>query len=47
MKLVIYDEYDIHDIFYELKAVGLPDGMTFTSASLFFDLDFNIEINYI
>ena len=41
----INDEFDTNYINYELKAVGLPDGMTFTSASLFFDLDFNIEIN--
>ena len=41
----INDEFDTHYINYELKAVGLPDGNTFTTASLFFDLDGKIEIN--
>jgi len=40
----IYDDYDKHDINYELKAVGLPDQMAFTSSSFGFTIDTNIEI---
>ena len=40
----IYDEYDTHDINYELKAVGLPENMAFTSSSFGFTIDTNIEI---
>lgn len=36
----IYDEFDIHDVFCELKAVGLPVNM----ANLTFDGYTNIEI---
>ena len=32
----IYDEYDIHDVNYELKAVGLPDNALFSSCSFGF-----------
>ena len=36
----IYDEYDIYDINYELKAIGLPNYMSFTSGSfIFIDID--------
>ena len=41
----IKDEFDTHEIYYELKAVGLPDNMFFNSCYLSFDLDTNIEIN--
>jgi len=40
----IYDEYDIHDVNYELKAVGLPENIFFSSSSFGFILDTNIEI---
>ena len=40
----INDEYDLHEINYELKAVGIPEGMNFTSSSLGFVLDTNNEI---
>ena len=39
----IYDEYDIHDIFYELKAVGLSDDMAFSSTSFCFACQNQIE----
>ena len=35
----IYNDYDIHDITYELKAVGLPKFMSFYKNTLFFDPD--------
>ena len=38
------DEYDIYDINYELKAVGLPDDMMFNSSSFGFAMDTHIEI---
>ena len=40
----IYDEYDLYEINYELKAVGLPDDMFFNTASFGFVLGTNIEI---
>ena len=40
----IYDEYDIYDVNYELKAVGLPDNTFFSSCSFGFILDTEIEI---
>ena len=40
----VYEEYDIHDINYELKAVGLPSNMFFTSCSLGFVFDTDVEI---
>ena len=45
---IINDDYDLHDVKYELKAVGLPDDMEFTSSSFNFATDFkikNFEIN--
>ena len=41
---IINNDYDIHDINYELKAVGLPDNMKFNSGSHGFIIDMNIEI---
>ena len=32
-KCYIYEDYDIHDINYEIKAVGLPKNLYYTSAS--------------
>ena len=40
----INDDYDIHDINYELKAFGLPDDFFFTSSFFDFSPDSNIEI---
>ena len=40
----IYDEYDIHDIYYTLKAVGLPDNESFLESNLLLDNDDEIEI---
>ena len=40
----VYDDYDIHDVNYELKAVGLPENVCFTCASFGFYLDFDIQI---
>ena len=40
----INDEYDIHDITYELKAVGVPEYMMFNSCSHGFIMDTNINI---
>ena len=40
----IYDEYDIHDIYYTLKAVGLPDNESFLESNLLLDNDDELEI---
>ena len=40
----INDDYDIHEINYELKAVGLPEDMCFTSGSFEFPINTHIEI---
>ena len=40
----VYDEYDIHDVHYELKAVGLPNNSFFNSCSLGFVIGADIEI---
>ena len=40
----IYDYYDIYDVNYELKAVGLPENTYFTCCSFGFVLDTNFEI---
>ena len=40
----IYDDYDIYDITYELKAVGISEDMNFTSSFFVFVMDTNIEI---
>ena len=40
----IYDEYDLYEINYELKAVSLPDDKFFNTASFGFVLGTNIEI---
>ena len=40
----IYDDYDIHDVNYELKAVGLTENSYFTYCSFGFVLDTNFEI---
>ena len=40
----IYDEYDTHDIYYTLKAVGLPDNECFLESNLLLDNDDEIEI---
>ena len=40
----VYDEYDIHDVHYELKAVGLPSNSFFSSCSIGFVIGSDIEI---
>ena len=40
----INNDCDIHDITYELKAVGLPDNMKFNSGSHGFIIDTNVDI---
>ena len=40
----IYDEYDIHDVNYELKAVGLPENAFFSYSSMGFALETDIQI---
>ena len=40
----IYDDYDIHDVYFTLKAVGLLNTMSFTIASFLFDFTYDIEI---
>ena len=40
----VYDEYDIHDVHYEIKAVGLPSNSFFSSCSLGFIIGADIEI---
>ena len=42
---IINDDYDLHDVKYELKAVGLADDMAFTSSSFNFLTDFNFKKN--
>ena len=39
----VYDNYDIYDVYYTLKAVGLPNNSTFKNAS--FNLTSNCEVN--
>ena len=40
----VYENYDIHDVNYELKAVGLPPRTFFTSCSMGFVFDTDVEI---
>ena len=40
----VYEEYDLHDVHYELKAVGLPPNTFFTSCSIGFIFDTDVEI---
>ena len=40
----IYDDYDIHEVNYELKAVGLPKGSSFNRTSFGFIIGKKIEI---
>ena len=40
----IYDNYDIHDVNFELKAVGLPENSYFSSCSHGFTLDTDVTI---
>ena len=43
-KCFVYDDYDLHDVNYELKAVGIPSNTFYSSASFAFYLDTSIEI---
>ena len=40
----VHEDYDIHDVNYELKAVGLPSNSFFTSCSMGFVIGADIEI---
>ena len=40
----IYDEFDLHDINYELKVVGLSDNMYYSMSSLAFPFERKIQI---
>ena len=40
----INNDYDVHDLNYDLKAIGLPDDFFFTSSFFDFPPDSNIEI---
>ena len=40
----IYEDYDLHDIHFELKAVGLEKNVYYNSASIGFTLNRNIKI---
>ena len=40
----MYDDYDIHDIYYTLKAIGLPDKESFLESNLLLNNDGEIEI---
>ena len=40
----IFDNYDIHDVNYELKAFGLPESTFFTTSSFGFVLDTDIKL---
>jgi len=44
-KCYIYDEYDLYDVNYELKAVGLPPNVYFSSSSFPFYVGSFVEIN--
>ena len=41
---IIYNDFDIHDITYELKAIELPKFMNFKSSRFFFEPDINVEM---
>jgi len=43
-KCFVYDDYDLHEVSYELKAVGIPSNTYYSSASFAFYLDTSIEI---
>ena len=40
----INDNYDIYDINYEIKAMGLEENMTFTNTSFYLNFNYNYEI---
>jgi len=40
----VYDDFDIYDIYYILKAVGLPDNTSFTESNYPFYAGFKLEI---
>ena len=43
-KCYIYDDYDIYDVIYELKAVGLPPNVYYSSSSFPFYIGIPVEI---
>ena len=40
----LYDDFEIHDIYYTLKAIGLSNNMSFTTANYSFDSAEDIEV---
>ena len=46
-KCYIYDDYDVHDIIYNIKAVSNDDKLIFNSCSHAFDYDKKIKIKYL
>jgi len=46
-KCYIYDDKDVHDIFYEIKAISNDNKLIFNSCSYGFDYDKNIKILYL
>ena len=40
----IYDDFDMYDIYYILKAVGLPDNCSFHDSYIYFQVGFKLEI---
>jgi hypothetical protein len=46
-KCYIYDDYDVHDIIYDIKAVSNDDKLIFNSCSHAFDYDKKIKIKYL
>ena len=46
-KCYIYDDKDIHDVFYDIKAVSNDNKLIFNSCSYAFDYDKSIKIKYL
>jgi len=46
-KCYIYDDYDVHDIVYDIKAVSNDNKLIFNSCSFAFDYNKNIKIKYL
>jgi len=46
-KCYIYDDKDVHDVFYEIKAISDDNKLIFNSCSYGFDYDKNIKIKYL
>ena len=46
-KCYIYDDRDLHDVFYDIKAISNDNKLIFNSCSYGFDYDKNIKIKYL